>query len=163
MRIIVFSDSHGDVRCMDKAISAAGDIDAIIHLGDIERDVAYLEKNYSQYPIYAVLGNNDLFMAGSGRRKTELAFELGGVKIYMCHGHTKGVRSGVGGVTAAAKERKCSVALYGHTHVPFDETVDGVLVFNPGSCRLPRNGKPSFGILEIENGKCSSVVVDWVI
>ncbi|MGN1098175.1 MAG: metallophosphoesterase family protein [Clostridia bacterium] len=159
MRIIVFSDSHGNTRCMDRAIAAIGSFDAIIHLGDIDRDVRYLEQNYSQYPIYAVQGNNDFYC----QREKELTAELGGVKIYMCHGHTRDVRRGTEGMLTAAQSRGCTAALYGHTHIPHDETVDGVLIFNPGSCAMPRNGKPSFGILEIENGKCSSVVVDWII
>lgn len=159
MRVIVFSDSHGNVRCLDAAMAAISGIDAVIHLGDIDRDVRYLEQKYSQYPIYAVQGNNDFY----GSRPTELEIELGGAKIFMCHGHTRAVRRGTDAVLTAARARGCSVALFGHTHVPVEETRDGILIFNPGSCHLPRNGKPSFGVLEIENGKCSSVVVDWVI
>lgn len=159
MRAIVFSDSHGNVRCMDKAISAIGDIDAIIHLGDIERDVSYLQQNYGQYPIYAVLGNNDFFSS----RPSEMTVELDGVRLYLCHGHTRGVRSGHSGLIAAASARDCSVALYGHTHVPMDKTEDGILIFNPGSCSQPRSGSPTFGILETENGKCRSLIVDWIL
>lgn len=159
MRVLVFSDSHGDTRCMDKAIKTIGSFDAIIHLGDIERDVVWLEKNYGRYPIYAVAGNNDLFCS----RVAELVVQLGGVSIFICHGHTRGVRRGCGGLLSAAKERGCSVALYGHTHIPKEITEDGVLIFNPGSCALPRTGAKSFGVLEIEGGKCSSAVVDWVL
>ncbi len=161
MRIMVFSDSHGNTRCMDKAIEAIKSFDAIIHLGDIERDVRWLEQKYSQYPIYAVLGNNDYFSGGG--RPGELTLEIGGVKLFLCHGHTRAVRRGTDGVLLAAKERGCQAALYGHTHLPMDKTEDGVLIFNPGSCAQPRNYKPSFGILEIENGKCSSVTVDWIL
>ena len=159
MRVIVFSDSHGNTRCMAKAISAIGAFDAIIHLGDIERDVRWLTENYSQYPIYCVLGNNDFFSS----RPTETTVELGGARLYLCHGHTKGVRSGHVGLIAAAKARDCCAALYGHTHVAVDQTEDGILIFNPGSCSQPRSGSPSFGILEIENGKCQSVIVDWIL
>lgn len=159
MRIVVFSDSHGDVRPMEKALKAIGEFDAVIHLGDIERDVRWLEQNYGQYPLYAVLGNNDLY----GARPTELTAELGGVKLYLCHGHTRGVRRGHEGLLAAARARDCTVALYGHTHAAEDTEEDGVLVFNPGSCSRPLNGLPTFGILEIEDGKCRSVIVDWIL
>ena len=159
MRVIVFSDSHGNTRCMDRAIAAIGDFDAIIHLGDIERDVRYLQQNYGQYPLYAVLGNNDFFSS----RPAEMTVELGGARLYLCHGHTKGVRSGHTGLIAAAQARGCGAALYGHTHVPMDAREDGILIFNPGSCSQPRRGNPSFGVLEIENGNCQSVIVDWVL
>ena len=159
MRVIVFSDSHGNTRCMDKAISAIGSFDAIIHLGDIERDVRYLRQKYAQCPIYSVLGNNDFFSASPN----EMTVELEGVRLYLCHGHTRGVRSGHGSLIAAARARDCCAALYGHTHVPVDKREDGILIFNPGSCSQPRRGNPSFGILEIENGKCQTVIVDWVL
>ena len=85
MRALVFSDSHGDVRGMEKAINTVNGVDAIIHLGDIERDVRWLEKNYGQYPLYAVLGNNDFY----GGRPTEAVIELEGARIFLCHGHTR--------------------------------------------------------------------------
>ena len=158
MRILVFSDSHGNTTCMDRAMRAVGAFDAVIHLGDIERDVRYLEK-VCTVPVYAVLGNNDF----GSVRETERVITLGGVNIFMCHGHTRSVRSGTEAIEAAAAARDCSVALYGHTHRSDDRVENGILVFNPGSCHLPRNGRPSFGILEIEDGKCSSVVADWII
>lgn len=159
MRAIVFSDSHGDVRPMEKALTAVSGFDAIIHLGDIERDAVWLERNYGRYPIYSVLGNNDFFSS----RPTEAVVELEGVRLYLCHGHTRAVRRGHESLIAAAKARECQAALYGHTHVPIDAVENGVKIFNPGSCSLPRNGLPTFGILEIENGECRSVVVDWIL
>ncbi len=159
MRVIVFSDSHGDVRPMEKALSVIGQFDAVIHLGDIERDVRWLEKNYSQYPIYAVLGNNDFY----GGRPAELTAELGGARLYLCHGHTRGVRRDHEGLIAAARARGCTAALFGHTHVPVDVREEGLLIFNPGSCAQPRGGRPTFGVLEIENGDCQSVIVDWIL
>lgn len=159
VRILVFSDSHGDTACMDRAVKAIKSFDTIIHLGDIDRDARYLEQNYHQYPIYAVQGNNDFCC----QRERELTVELGGVKIYMCHGHTRGVHRGTDELLLAAESRGCSVALYGHTHIPNDKTENGILIFNPGSCSRPRTGAPSFGVLEIENGKCTSVIVDWIL
>ncbi len=159
MRLLVFSDSHGNTKCMDKAIEAIGSFDAIIHLGDIERDVHWLEQKYGQYPLYAVRGNNDFYCS----RPNDIVAEIDGVKIFLCHGHTYGVRYGTDSLLTAAKSRGCQAALFGHTHIPLDKTEDDVLIFNPGSCALPRNYKPSFGILEIENGKCTSVIVDWIL
>ena len=158
MRAAVFSDSHGDVRPMEKALAAVNGIDAVIHLGDIERDVRWLEQNCG-LPVYAVLGNNDFFSS----RPCELTVELGGARLFLCPGHTRGVSRGTEGLIAAAKARGCTAALFGHTHTPVDRTEDGILLFNPGSCSRPRNGRPTFGILEIESGVCGSVVVDWIL
>lgn len=163
MRVLVFSDSHGSTKGIDKAISAIGRFDAIIFLGDVDRDAAYIKKTYPLYPLYAVRGNNEAPSLANHALKTEMTVELEGVRLFLCHGHLFGVRRGADNLVSRAKDESCTVALYGHTHIPHDEVIDGVRVFNPGSCTLPRNGVPSFGILEIENGKCASVVVDWVL
>ena len=147
MRVIVFSDSHGDVRPMDKALAAVGGAEAVIHLGDVERDVRYLEKTCG-LPVYAVLGNNDF----GAPRLTESVVELGGARIFICHGHTRGVGRGTESLVLAAESRGCQAALYGHTHRPDDRRERGLLVFNPGSCSRPRMGAATFGVLEIENG-----------
>ncbi len=157
MRIVVLSDSHGDIRSIERALEGVGKYDAVIHLGDTDRDVRALEHS-CDVPVYAVLGNNDFY-----GRELDRVLELGGVRIFICHGHTYGVRSGTGRLLTAAKTNNCSAALFGHTHIPLDKTEDGILLFNPGSCSRPRVGNPSFGVLEIENGKCSSVVVDWIL
>ena len=54
MRAIVLSDSHNDTASLERAITSVGEknIDMIIHLGDIARDVDYLEMLY--YPIKVV-------------------------------------------------------------------------------------------------------------
>ena len=64
MRAIVLSDSHNDTSSCERAINASGKLDLIIHLGDIARDVDYLEAYYYPIKVVSVLGNNDLSMAG---------------------------------------------------------------------------------------------------
>ena len=39
MRILVFSDSHGNSRCMSEALYSNPNAEMIIHLGDGERDL----------------------------------------------------------------------------------------------------------------------------
>ena len=46
MRAIILSDSHGDVRACMRAIEAMSPCDMIIHLGDIQRDVDFIKKEY---------------------------------------------------------------------------------------------------------------------
>ena len=51
---------------------------------------------------------------------------------------------------------RCSVALYGHTHVPDVSYCKDVLVMNPGSISRPRqaSGRPTYGIVTIgSNGE----------
>ena len=62
MKIIVASDSHYEkAMLMNLAgeIRRRGDIDAVIHLGDMEGDAEWLRRNLPQ-PVYGVPGNCDM-------------------------------------------------------------------------------------------------------
>ena len=54
MKIIVFSDSHRDFNPMMQAIEREGNIDMIIHAGDVLSDVEDLKIMYPQYNIVYV-------------------------------------------------------------------------------------------------------------
>lgn len=41
-----------------------------------------------------------------------------------------------------------SIFLYGHTHVKFDQTIDGIRCLNPGSVSIPKDGSNSYLIYE---------------
>ena len=68
MRAIILSDSHGDVRACMRAIEAMSPCDMIIHLGDIQRDVDFIKKEYPDIPVFSVMGNNELFFCGKTGR-----------------------------------------------------------------------------------------------
>lgn len=156
MRILVVSDSHGRTRGIDKAIDAVSP-NMIFHLGDIERDVKYIETIYPEIELHAVLGNNDPWV----RRETEKVVEVEGVNFFLTHGHLYSVYDKGFRVAKRAKELGCTIALFGHSHIPSDEMFDTVRVINPGSITLPRSGNPSCGVIEIENGHFGYALCDW--
>ena len=152
------SDSHGSTRLFDRAIEITQP-DMIIHLGDIERDVEYIETVYPEIPLEAVVGNNDPWC----RRPAEKVLEIHGVKIFITHGHLYSVYDKGARLAKRAKDLDCSIALFGHTHMHSDETFFGVRAFNPGSISRPRTGNYSIGVLEIdENGKYGLMICDWI-
>ena len=69
--------------------------------------------------------------------------------VLLTHGHSYGVSMGREGLAEEAKSRGCDVAMFGHTHRPFLETVKGVLLVNPGSLSYPRQEgrQPSYLLL----------------
>ncbi len=160
MRAIVISDSHNNVSVCEAAIAASGKLDLIIHLGDIARDTDYLESLYYPIRVVSVLGNNDFLRTGDYER----VIEFDSHKLFICHGHTLGVRTGTDRLEAIARQKGCVAALYGHTHQScLKKSDDGFLILNPGSVSQPRGGKPSFAILETEGDKLRAVIVDWVL
>ncbi len=146
MRIVVFSDSHGRIHNCIYAIEALGAVDHIIHLGDVRADASDLGVVFPHIPITAVCGNSEL---GTGLL-LENTLKIEGKRIFLCHGHTYHVKNGLHALAEAGKD--ADLVLFGHTHEPFDDVVDGVHLFNPGSISLPASGSPSFGIIEIDNG-----------
>ena len=60
MRLLVISDTHGDISKVCKVVNEIKDlIDGIIHLGDIVEDADKLRKLYSKIPVYNICGNCD--------------------------------------------------------------------------------------------------------
>ena len=148
MRIVIFSDTHGDISPC-KAILSNVPADMIFHLGDTVSDAKRLSDSFPEIPVNFVFGNNDGYAPGLTRK----VITIDGVTILLSHGHDLGVSYGVEKCAALAKKSGASLALFGHTHFPSDQMCLGVRCFCPGSVSRPRNSKASCGILEIENGK----------
>ena len=154
MRVGVFSDSHGDSQALDELLEKMGHLDAACFLGDVARDAEYLQSRLAAMPgqpdFYAVRGNNDYY--STCQLPWELLIELGGVRIYMTHGHR--LVSDMS-LVYKAQEHGASVAMFGHTHVPYCAVEQGVLLLNPGSAgNYCRGGSARASVLEIRNGQC---------
>lgn len=155
MRIVVISDSHGHGSVVDKIIRREKDAEAIIFLGDVTRDIEDFIYEYDDKKFYIVSGNCD-FLSDYPYTMTA---ELGGAKVFITHGHTLGVKGGIGGLLQSAKQQQCQIALYGHTHVSDVKYVDGIHVINPGSCARSRDGGNSYAIIDIrDNGILPSII-----
>lgn len=143
MKIAVFSDTHGRGRGMTDAVRQYMP-DAVIHCGDGWRDVDSIEREFPQIPVYAVAGNCDCAPTLPLCRTEEFF----GVRVFICHGHTLGVRYGSPDRLAyAAQEAGATVAFYGHTHRAKLDIIGGVTVINPGSAGM--GAVPGWGMLEI--------------
>lgn len=163
MRYLVLSDTHGVIREASAMIEHwRKHIDGVWHLGDYNRDLAFLEGQYASkfsLAFSGVCGNCDF---ASQTSPNERLFDLEGRRILMCHGHHYHVDSGLGYIRQKAHDAGADVVLFGHTHVPVCQEEDGILFLNPGSLTLPRGGShASFALLEIERGNASATVLDY--
>ncbi|MBF0619248.1 MAG: metallophosphoesterase family protein [Candidatus Omnitrophica bacterium] len=156
MRIIALSDTHSQLIPPEvlKEIKAA---DLLIHVGDFcDLDVYYGLKKAQE--IRAVYGNMDSLELRSALPK-QAVFECGDVRIGIYHGDG-GTPGLLERVKAVFKEEKLDIIVFGHTHTPMNEMIDGVLFFNPGSptdsIRPPYR---SYGVLEISGKTIKSEIV----
>ena len=69
---------------------------------------------------------------------------LGGKRIFALHGHTRQVKYGLQMLAEAAKEKQADLVLYGHTHMPKVDYIDGIYYLCPGSIR-----QGSYGLADI--------------
>lgn len=132
MRAIILSDTHGSRKKLLDTLTAVGNFDLLVHLGDGVSDIDAI-RPYINADVLAVKGNNDIFSYLPETRAKEIC----GLRVFCCHGHTIGVRGNRTALARRAAELGCSVALYGHTHKVADETIDGVRCLNPGSIGYP--------------------------
>ncbi len=126
MKILIFSDSHGDVKTMCGAIESEKP-DMIIHLGDGIADVKALSERYPDVQMIHNLGNVD---SNADEEWIKLA-EICGKRFIMTHGHTfinefkdykqtdeNRIKSRMD-MLACMKENNADILLHGHTHEPY--------------------------------------------
>jgi putative phosphoesterase len=149
MKILVFSDSHGRDEYMLKAIRMHHDAEAVIFLGDGLGDFLSLPID-NKSRLY-VRGNCDWHPDYSFTPTVD-SITLLNKKIVFLHGHTHGVKSGLGAVKSLASDMSADILLFGHTHVKMEYYEDGIYYFNPGTVG-GREASPSYGIITLrENG-----------
>ncbi len=158
MRILVFSDSHGNVERM-KHVMQRTTVDAIWYLGDGVRDFEHLQERDSGRAMFlAVRGNGD----GICDWPAERIVTYENVRILLLHGHTRNVKHGTEVLEAYAREKEVDLVLYGHTHRWEDRYLPGegndkpLRLFNPGSIGASKWHEPRYGYLEIRNGQILS-------
>lgn len=148
MKILVLSDSHGDVDSMVEVVTKERP-DAIFHLGDLIGDAQELHNEFPNIPFYMVPGNCDGY-GYDDIKASEKVVELEGKRFLLLHGHTRAVKFGYMSLEYRAKELEVDAALFGHTHVPYADYFGETLIFNPGSIGQPHYGEdPTYGILKI--------------
>ncbi|MBK5276900.1 MAG: metallophosphoesterase [Desulfuromonadales bacterium] len=154
MRILIMSDSHGNIPLTIKACEMAETFDCLLHLGDGADDAAFLEQALEVMVIH-VAGNCDI---GSTSPR-ELLWECEGKRLLLVHGDAYGVKSGLGRLETRAIAVGADAVLFGHTHRATVTTLSGILAVNPGTL-MRKAQHTSFAILEISPAGISARLHD---
>lgn len=152
MKILVFSDSHGELRYMTEAVTKEQP-DQVFHLGDHALDAEFLSRSFPLLPIVWVRGNCDWSIKSPLTR----LIPINGLCFFLCHGHSYHVKESLLSAVYAAREQQADVLLFGHTHVSFlERTPDGLTLFNPGCCYGRR---PSYGVILVRPGNQPEITI----
>jgi uncharacterized protein len=156
VRVAVLSDTHGPrhwKRCPPRVAQRLRDVDLILHAGDVCVP-AVLDELTTFAPVRAVLGNNDGPDVAAWGVPETARFELDGLTVAMIH--DSGPSAGRPGRLRRLFP-DADLVVFGHSHIPWDETVAGQRAFNPGS-PTDRRRQPveTMGLLTIEGGRLQS-------
>jgi uncharacterized protein len=152
VRLAVISDTHlprGNRRIPEACLERLRAADLILHAGDFTHPEVLAELESIGPPVAAVHGNMD---SEELRRRLpeERIVQAGGARIAMLHdagpasGRLERMR---------ARFPDADALVFGHSHIPLHEELDGFQIFNPGSPterrRAPRH---TMGTASVEGG-----------
>lgn len=126
-RIGLISDTHGLLR--PEVLASMQGCDLILHAGDVGSP-EILAALAAVAPLSAVRGNNDA-APWAATLPEYIRLDVEGLCIHLIHERA-----------AVARPRSGDVVVYGHSHQPSEERVDGVLYLNPGSAGPRRFSLP---------------------
>ena len=163
MAIGFISDTHGSLEDTKRALELLADCEVIIHLGDVLNHgprnklpesydtIALTEVLKSRDNIYYVKGNcdcdADMMVTGKDISNKLGIFNFDGLRIYAVHGYEETEEERV----MAAKFYVADVVASGHTHKKVLDVHQGILILNPGSTTLPKDGIKS--VAKIKDNK----------
>ena len=141
-KIAVLSDTHGLLR--PEVMDRIAGCDLILHGGDINKP-EIIDRLQEIAPVYAVLGNNDREWAE--HVPVTLTFQVEDCHFFLVH-NKREVPEDLAGI---------DVVVFGHSHRYLEQTIDGRLWLNPGSCGRRRfDQEITFAMMTVD-GKSISV------
>ena len=153
MKVAVLADTHAPrywKACPAEVARRLRGVDLILHAGDLCR-ATVLEELAAFAPVRAVLGNNDTPDVAAWGAPETLRLDLDGLAVAMVH--DAGPAPGRPG-RLRRRFPWADLVVFGHSHIPLDETAEGVRIFNPGSpTDRRRQPRGTMGLLRVEGGR----------
>ena len=132
MRVVVLSDTHAPRRwrtCPPAVAASLRQADLILHAGDV-CTASVLTELAGYAPVTAVVGNNDDASVAEWGAAPTAELDLDGLRVAMVHDS-----GATAGRMARLRRRfpRADLVVFGHSHIPLDESAPGLRIFNPGS------------------------------
>ncbi len=165
-RIGVISDTHIrrlPINLPERLYQIFEDVDMILHAGDIQhQEVLYELSAFA--PVYAVAGNCDGWDIAHALGRKRI-IDVKGFKIGIVHGSARGDNAWISAYSEFdplldLKRPKLDCLIYGHTHAPYLNEVNGMKIMNPGSPTEKRS-QPHYtvGMIEIMDGRLETSII----
>ncbi len=158
MRIIVISDTHGDVKRLRSVVLRHKSADLFLHLGDGAKEYFLIKSIYPDLPFIITRGNCDFEYP---KLPSQHILNVCSHIIFASHGHEYGVKGGFDHYVNVACKSHADIILYGHTHEKLTKYQNNIYIMNPGSLSRPRDHVPSYGIIDIIGDSVITNVVEY--
>jgi putative phosphoesterase len=145
VKIGVISDTHNYLD--PKVPELFKGVEHIVHAGDVGTK-SILSELEEIAPLTAVSGNTDSMLP----LKEIEVFELGRFKFLLQHIVDPQMPAVL--LSNRVQREKPDLIVFGHTHKPFNKTVEGIWYFNPGYAGRTRFGlQRTVALLHFQHGK----------
>jgi len=145
----IITDSHENIPAIEAAVKVLKEKnpELVVHCGDIISPPVL--EYFKDLPMLFVFGNNDGEQEGLRNKvkalnfkgiNSEQEFEADGKKVFVCHGHRKGI------LRQAIESGNYDYILTGHTHSLRDETIKNTRIINVGCLFQPLGGQDFYSI-----------------
>lgn len=160
MKYGFISDTHGGIVEVESALEALKDCNIIFHLGDVlyHGPRNSLPSSYEPKELFELLKNinNIVYIRGNCdadvdetvlnkdlKNKRRIEF-LNNIKTLMTHGYEEDDNERI----SYAKKENIKMIVTGHTHKKVLTVHDGIIILNPGSSTLPKDGIKSYAKMD---------------
>lgn len=161
MKIGVMSDTHGSLPYFEKALDLLKDCDVLFHIGDVlyhgpRND---LPEGYNPKGVIEKINKLDNILITRGNCDADvdqmvikhpiedghILTQVGNVSFLLNHGYLESKEE----IIKYAKDKDVNVLILGHTHIKELYMSENLVVLNPGSTSIPKDGSHSVAIIEI--------------
>lgn len=161
MKIGVMSDTHGSLLYFEKALNTLSECDVILHGGDVlyhgpRNDIpegynpkGLIKKINDVNNILIARGNCDAdvdqMVINHPIQSPYVMSQFGEIRIVMTHGYADSKEDTI----RNAKNMGADILILGHTHVKELYCDENLVVLNPGSTSIPKDGTHSVAIIDV--------------
>lgn len=161
MKIGVMSDTHGSLLYFEKALDTLSECDIILHAGDIlyhgpRND---LPDGYNPKGVISKINELDNILIARGNCDADVdqmvikhpiqgpyvLSQFGEARILINHGYVDSKEETI----KKAKSMGADILILGHTHVKELFIDENLIVINPGSTSIPKDGSHSVAIIDM--------------
>lgn len=161
MKIGIMSDTHGSLVYLEKALETLAGCDILLHAGDVlyhgpRND---LPTGYNPKGVIAKINDLDNILIARGNCDADVdqmvinhpiqgpyvLSQFGELRILVNHGYVDSKEETI----KKAKSMGADILVLGHTHVKELYVDENLIVINPGSTSIPKDGSHSVAIIDI--------------